>query len=86
MRLVGVTHPIQDAQGKAAGRTRYAADLELPRMAHVAMVFSDRPLTAMSPLWTTAPPWRWRAYTAYFTASTPRNTASTATAVSILKI
>ena len=43
MRLVGVTHPIQDAQGKAAGRTRYAADLELPRMAHVAMVFSTVP-------------------------------------------
>lgn len=43
MRLVGITHPIQDAQGKATGRIRYAADLNLPRMAHVAMVFSTIP-------------------------------------------
>ena len=43
MHLVGVSHPIQDARGKAAGRTRYAADLVLPRMAHVAMVFSTVP-------------------------------------------
>ena len=43
MRLVGVSHPIQDARGKAAGRARYAADLSLPHMAHVAMVFSTIP-------------------------------------------
>ena len=43
MRLIGVSHPIQDAQGKATGRTRYAADLELPHMAHIAMVFSSIP-------------------------------------------
>lgn len=42
-RLIGVSHPIQDAKGKATGRTRYAADLELPHMAHIAMVFSTIP-------------------------------------------
>ena len=43
MRLVGVSHPIQDARGKATGRARYAADMSLPHMTHVAMVFSTIP-------------------------------------------
>lgn len=43
MHLIGTNQPIQDALGKAAGRTCYAADLALPHMAHIAMVFSTVP-------------------------------------------
>ena len=43
MKMIGTDRPIHDAQGKAAGRTRYAADLSLPNLAHVAMIFSTVP-------------------------------------------
>ena len=43
MHLIGTSQPIQDALGKATGRTRYAADLTLPHMACIAMVFSTVP-------------------------------------------
>lgn len=43
MQYVGTDRPIHDARGKATGRTRYAADITLPRMAHLAMIFSTIP-------------------------------------------
>ena len=43
MHLIGTDHPIQDAYDKATGRARYAGDMTLPGMAHIAMVFSTIP-------------------------------------------
>lgn len=43
MEIVGHSRPIHDAKGKATGSTRYVADLSLPDMAHIAMVFSTIP-------------------------------------------
>lgn len=43
MKLVGTEQPIHDARGKATGRLRYAGDLALQGMAHIAMVFSTIP-------------------------------------------
>lgn len=43
MKLVGTQQPIHDARGKATGRLRYAADMKLPDMAHIAVVFSTIP-------------------------------------------
>ena len=38
MKIVGTNRPIHDAQGKAAGYAKYAADFNLPNTAHIAMV------------------------------------------------
>lgn len=43
MKIVGTNRPIHDAQGKAAGYAKYAADFNLPNMAHIAMVTSTIP-------------------------------------------
>lgn len=43
MKLVGTQQPIHDARGKVTGRTRYAADMAMRGMGHVAMVFSTIP-------------------------------------------
>ena len=43
MKLVGTQQPIHDARGKATGRLRYAADMSLPGMAHLAVIFSTIP-------------------------------------------
>ena len=43
MNVIGTGCPIHDALGKVTGRTRYTADLTLPSMAHIAMVFSTIP-------------------------------------------
>lgn len=43
MKIVGTSRPIHDAQGKAAGYAKYAADFILPNMAHIAMVTSTIP-------------------------------------------
>ena len=43
MKLVGTPQPIHDAVGKATGRQRYAADMSLPGMAHLAVIFSTIP-------------------------------------------
>ena len=43
MKLVGTGQPIHDARAKATGRLRYAADMKLPNMAHIAVVFSTIP-------------------------------------------
>lgn len=43
MKLVGTGQPIHDAHGKATGRLRYAADMNLPGMAHIAMILSTIP-------------------------------------------
>ena len=43
MHVIGTGQPIHDAKGKVTGRTRYAADLTLPHMAHIAMIFSSIP-------------------------------------------
>jgi len=43
MHYVGTNRPIHDAVGKATGRTRYAADLSFPGMAHLAMIYSTIP-------------------------------------------
>lgn len=43
MQFVGKNHPIHDAKGKVTGRTQYAADISLPKMAHIAMIFSTVP-------------------------------------------
>lgn len=43
MKLVGTEQPIHDARGKATGRLRYAADLERPGMAHIAVILSTIP-------------------------------------------
>lgn len=43
MNLIGTDLPIHDARGKVTGRLRYAADLTMPHMAHIAMIFSDIP-------------------------------------------
>ena len=43
MKTVGVSRPIHDAAGKAAGYTKYAADIMLPGMAHICLVHSAIP-------------------------------------------
>ena len=43
MKVIGTGCPIHDAKGKVTGRTRYTADLTLPHMAHIAMIFSTIP-------------------------------------------
>lgn len=43
MSLIGADLPIHDARGKVTGRLCYAADMMLPRMAHIAMIFSAVP-------------------------------------------
>ena len=43
MNVIGTGCPIHDALGKVTGRTRYTADLTLPSIAHIAMVFSTIP-------------------------------------------
>ena len=43
MKIVGTNRPIHDAQGKAAGYAKYAADFNLPNTAHIAMVTSTIP-------------------------------------------
>ena len=43
MKLVGTAQPIHDARGKATGRLRFACDMNLQNMAHLAMVFSTIP-------------------------------------------
>ncbi|MDD3253486.1 MAG: xanthine dehydrogenase family protein molybdopterin-binding subunit [Lachnospiraceae bacterium] len=43
MRCVGKSHPIHDAVGKATGRLRYAGDMELQGMLHMALLFSTIP-------------------------------------------
>ncbi len=40
MRHIGHSYPIHDAPSKAAGTACYAADMELPRMLHMALLFS----------------------------------------------
>ena len=43
MKYVGTTQPIHDAAGKAAGRTRYVADMVLPGMLYACFVRSTVP-------------------------------------------
>ena len=43
MKIVGSSVPIHDARKKAAGRAVYAADMVLPGMQHLAMLFSPLP-------------------------------------------
>lgn len=43
MNVIGTGRPIHDAKGKVTGRTHYVADLTLPHMAHIAMIFSSIP-------------------------------------------
>ena len=43
MKYVGTDRPIHDAKGKAAGYVRYAGDISLAGMAHVAMIRSTVP-------------------------------------------
>ncbi len=40
MRHIGHSYPIHDAPSKAAGTACYAGDMELPRMLHMALLFS----------------------------------------------
>lgn len=43
MNTVGNGRPVHDAEGKAAGYTRYAGDIFLPGMAHVCLIHSRIP-------------------------------------------
>lgn len=43
MKIVGTSRPIHDAAGKAAGFTRYAADIFLPNMAYLVLIRSTIP-------------------------------------------
>lgn len=43
MKIVGNSRPIHDAAGKAAGFTKYAADIFLPNMAYLALIHSSIP-------------------------------------------
>lgn len=43
MKTVGHGRPIHDAEGKAAGYTKYAADIMLPGMTHICLIRSTIP-------------------------------------------
>ena len=43
MNTVGMSKPIHDAKGKAAGYIKYAGDISLPNMAHISIVRSTIP-------------------------------------------
>ena len=43
MKFVGKSHPIHDAKNKASGSLKYVADVMLPRMAHICLIYSNIP-------------------------------------------
>lgn len=43
MKFVGKNQPIHDAKNKASGSLRYAADVMLPDMAHICLIYSSIP-------------------------------------------